>query len=252
MKTRIHALAGIAATALVATFMTATIVAEVIIRDRAVILGVKTAILFALIILIPSVMIAGSTGRSLLAAGRTAPLLRDKKRRAALVAVIGLTVLVPCAITLRILAGHATMAGLLTSFRRSSWQAGPSISACWPATGRARSPPPPPAAGLRRPRTRAETLRSASRSHGGAAADTGIVNHERRHQRSTDPGHGIPGRRRRRRGMGDRNCPGSPGQTPRTLPPGECGRRGKADRQYDRPYTGRRPAHFRPIFAWAP
>ena len=108
VKTRIHALAGIAATALVATFMTATIVAEVIIRDRAVILGVKTAILFALIILIPSVMIAGGTGRSL-AAGRTAPLLRDKKRRAALVAVIGLTVLVPCAITLRILAGHAAI-----------------------------------------------------------------------------------------------------------------------------------------------
>lgn len=103
MKTRIHALAGIVATALVASFMTATIIVEVIVREKAAILGVKTAILFALIILIPSVMIAGGTGRSL-AAGRTAPLLTGKKRRATLVAVIGITVLVPCAITLRILA----------------------------------------------------------------------------------------------------------------------------------------------------
>ena len=49
MKSRIHALAGIAATALVAAFMTATIIVEVIVREKAAILGVKTAILFALI-----------------------------------------------------------------------------------------------------------------------------------------------------------------------------------------------------------
>jgi hypothetical protein len=106
MKSRFHALAGIAATALVATFMTATIIVEVIIREKAAILGVKTAILFALIILIPCVMIAGGTGRSL-AVGRTSPLLKAKKRRATLIAVIGITVLVPCAITLRILAADA-------------------------------------------------------------------------------------------------------------------------------------------------
>ena len=106
-KNRIHAVAGILAIALVATFMTATIIVEIV-GDKAAVLGVKTAILFALIILIPSIVIATGTGRSL-AASRTSPLLKNKKRRAALIAVIGIVVLVPCAITLRIFAADSNL-----------------------------------------------------------------------------------------------------------------------------------------------
>jgi hypothetical protein len=106
VKNRIHPLAGMLAIALVATFMTTTITVEIV-GNKTAILGAKTAILFALIILIPSVVIAAGTGRSL-ATGQNSPLLRNKKRRAALVAVIGIAVLVPCAIILRILAADGS------------------------------------------------------------------------------------------------------------------------------------------------
>lgn len=103
MKSRIHALAGIVAMVLVASFMTATITVEIIGNDAGI-LAVKTAILFALIVLIPSIIAAAASGRSL-AANRKSPLLTNKKRRAAAIAVVGIVVLVPCAVTLRILAG---------------------------------------------------------------------------------------------------------------------------------------------------
>jgi hypothetical protein len=102
VKGRVHATAAIVAIVLVATFMTATITVEVL-GDADAVLATKTAILFALLLLIPSVMIAGGTGRSLVA-GRTSPLLRAKQRRTAAVAVIGLGVLLPAAVILRALA----------------------------------------------------------------------------------------------------------------------------------------------------
>lgn len=102
MTKRIHAAAGITAMTLVATFMVATIGAELV-GDPSAVLAVKTAILFALSVLIPSVMIAGASGRSL-AARRTSTLLRRKRRRGTIVAVVGITVLVPCAVVLRALA----------------------------------------------------------------------------------------------------------------------------------------------------
>jgi hypothetical protein len=106
MKKRIHAMSGIAALALVATFMMATIVVEIV-GDHSAIAAVKTAIVFALFALVPSVIIAGATGRSM-AAGRQAPVFRRKRRRAALIAMIGILVLVPCAVVLQIMAvdGH--------------------------------------------------------------------------------------------------------------------------------------------------
>jgi drug/metabolite transporter superfamily protein YnfA len=104
MKRRIHVIAGLLALTLVGTFMIATIVVEIV-GDRSAVVAVKTAILFALVALVPSVMIAGLTGRSM-AAGRRAPLIRRKQRRTALVAVVGIAVLVPCAVVLRAMAVH--------------------------------------------------------------------------------------------------------------------------------------------------
>jgi len=115
MKRRIHAVAGITAMTLVATFMVATIVVEIV-GDRSAVLGVKTAIVFALFVLIPSVMIAGGTGRSM-AAGRKAPLLRRKQRRTALIAVVGIVVLVPCAVVLRMLAADGNFGGAFVALQ---------------------------------------------------------------------------------------------------------------------------------------
>lgn len=99
---RVHAAAGCLALVLVAAFLVATLTAEAS-GDPQAILLVKTAIVFAMVMLVPSVMIAGATGRSM-AAGRRAPLLRRKQRRTVAVATIGIGVLVPCAVTLRMLA----------------------------------------------------------------------------------------------------------------------------------------------------
>jgi hypothetical protein len=102
VKNRVHALSGILAIILVTSFMATTVITEIV-GEKGIILTAKTAILFALVVLIPSIIIASGTGRSL-AAGRTSPLLNTKKLRAALIAVVGIVVLVPCAVTLRILA----------------------------------------------------------------------------------------------------------------------------------------------------
>lgn len=102
MKSRIHAAAGILAITLVASFMTATVAVETF-GSHGSVRTVKTAILFALLLLIPSVMVAGASGRSL-AGGRSSPLLRAKQRRTGAVAVVGLGVLLPAAVILQNLA----------------------------------------------------------------------------------------------------------------------------------------------------
>lgn len=102
MKSRVHAIAGTIAITLISLFMVSTILSELL-GETGTVQLVKTTILYALAILIPSVMIAGGSGRSL-GSGRTAPVLTSKKRRTAGVAAIGLLVLVPCAVVLQRLA----------------------------------------------------------------------------------------------------------------------------------------------------
>ncbi|PJE97071.1 hypothetical protein CUT44_11730 [Streptomyces carminius] len=103
MKTRVHAVAGVLALALISLFFTASAVVEIF-GDDAAVRAVKTAVVFALFVLVPCMAITGATGRSLGAPRRRAPLIRRKQRRMAAAAAIGLLVLVPCAITLRIFA----------------------------------------------------------------------------------------------------------------------------------------------------
>ncbi|MGP4003257.1 hypothetical protein [Streptomyces sp. 8N706] len=102
MKTRIHAIAGFLALTLISLFFTASVTVEIIGGERAVAF-VKTGIVIALFVLVPSMMVAGGTGRSLVR-GRTAPLIRRKQRRMAAAAAIGIAVLVPCAVVLQSLA----------------------------------------------------------------------------------------------------------------------------------------------------
>ncbi|GGN94130.1 MULTISPECIES: hypothetical protein [Streptomyces] len=103
MKTRVHAVAGVLALTLISLFFTASAAVEIFGDDHAVQV-VKTAIAFALFALVPCMAITGGTGRSLGANRRRAPLIRRKQRRIAAAAAIGLLVLVPCAVTLQVLA----------------------------------------------------------------------------------------------------------------------------------------------------
>ncbi|HSV66808.1 MAG TPA: hypothetical protein VLJ59_12975 [Mycobacteriales bacterium] len=101
-KSRIHAVAGTFALILISLFFLSSIVVEVAGSERAVV-AVKTAILYALVLLVPSMAITGGSGRAL-AGKRGGGRIGRKKRRMAVVALIGLGVLIPCAVTLHRLA----------------------------------------------------------------------------------------------------------------------------------------------------
>ncbi len=99
MKSRVHVIAGVLGLTLIVLFFTSSIVVETI-GDEHAVGRVKTMILFGVLVLVPSMMVTGATGR-ILAGKRENPLIRAKKQRMVAVATIGLTVLVPCAVTLQ-------------------------------------------------------------------------------------------------------------------------------------------------------
>lgn len=95
---RVHPLAGGLALTLIAGFWTATVLVELIGAPAAV-AGVKTAIAWALLALVPALAAAGASGTTL-ARGRRDPLLDAKRARTRLAAANGLLVLVPAALWL--------------------------------------------------------------------------------------------------------------------------------------------------------
>ena len=94
---------------LVATFWTATVVAESALGPQAI-LAVKTAILYGMIGLVPALALAGGTGFSL-AGSRGGRLIRTKKRRMPVLAANGLLILAPSAVFLHARAATATFDG---------------------------------------------------------------------------------------------------------------------------------------------
>jgi hypothetical protein len=103
---RAHAAGGILALTLITTFFVSSVVVELFGDEHAVVL-VKTLILLGVFVLAPGLMVTARTGR-VLAGRRRGPLVRGKKRRTVAAAVIGITVLIPCAVLLHRLsaAGH--------------------------------------------------------------------------------------------------------------------------------------------------
>lgn len=100
----LHRIGGVLALALVLLFWTAT-VTSLALGDHAAIVRVKTTIAWGLLALVPAVIAANATGFRLAEQrrrpGRALPrLLARKQRRGIIVAVLGLTVLVPCALWL--------------------------------------------------------------------------------------------------------------------------------------------------------
>lgn len=110
MKTIIHAGAGTLAMILIAGFLTATLISELLLNE-AVVLMVKKAILAGICLLIPAMAITGGSGFSL-ARGRHSPAIDRKRNRMKIIAANGLLILLPLAILLYLRAA----AGLFDSF----------------------------------------------------------------------------------------------------------------------------------------
>lgn len=105
MKKALHVLAASVAFLCILGFWLASAVAELWL-DAAAVVTVKTAILQAMWLLIPSLMATAGSGFAL-ARQRGGRLVEEKKRRMPLIALNGLLILLPAAILLR----HKAAAG---------------------------------------------------------------------------------------------------------------------------------------------
>jgi hypothetical protein len=104
MLTNLHRIAALLAFLCIAAFMTSTLIAELFLSHASV-AAVKQAIVTALLVLVPLLMITGGSGFAL-AKGRVAALISAKQRRMPLIAFNGLLVLVPLAVFLNLKAGQ--------------------------------------------------------------------------------------------------------------------------------------------------
>lgn len=103
MKTRIHAFAGALALLTICVFWVATAMTELF-GDATAIAAVKNGILAGMLVLVPSMVVAGASGFSLGKGWRSPAVLR-KKQRMKIIAANGILVLVPSAVFLASKAG---------------------------------------------------------------------------------------------------------------------------------------------------
>ncbi len=96
---RIHPAAGILGFATILTFWTSTVALEAFGSQQAI-LAVKTGILWGMIVLIPSLAVAGATGFRLAGPISKGP-VAAKKRRMPFIAANGILILIPCAVVLQ-------------------------------------------------------------------------------------------------------------------------------------------------------
>lgn len=95
MKIKIHIIAATLALLTIGSFWTSSLFVEVFgtLQDIAL---VKKAILYGMLILIPSMIATGASGFKL-AGNRKSPIISTKQTRMKLVAINGLFILLPCA-----------------------------------------------------------------------------------------------------------------------------------------------------------
>jgi hypothetical protein len=119
---RIHFTAAVAAVAIVASFLVATLLAEGL-GDERTIATVKAAIVRVVPALVVVMATAGLTGRRL--GGRSrAPVVVRKARRMRAIGATGLLVLVPCAIVLDRLAAGGNLGGTFVAVQSVELVAG--------------------------------------------------------------------------------------------------------------------------------
>ncbi len=104
MRSRVHVIAGVLGLTLITLFFTASIAVELGGGEQAV-TQVKQLIVFGLLVLVPSMIVTGGSGRSLIGKRRS-PLIRIKQKRMIAIGAIGLGVLTPCAILLQQLSAN--------------------------------------------------------------------------------------------------------------------------------------------------
>ena len=98
MKTRIHSIAGLLAIVIIATFWLGTVGVELFGAEEHIRI-VKLMIPWGLLILVPSLALAGGIGH-LLGRGRTGRLVASKRKRMPFVAANGVVILIPAALFL--------------------------------------------------------------------------------------------------------------------------------------------------------
>lgn len=103
MKTKIHAFAGALALLTICTFWGSTAVAELF-GDASAIAMVKSGILAGMLVLVPSMAVAGASGFALSKSWRN-PMVQRKKQRMKIIAANGVLILVPSAVFLATKAG---------------------------------------------------------------------------------------------------------------------------------------------------
>lgn len=122
MRTKLHAIVGTLAFCCVATFWSATTLAEGFL-DLPTITWVKVAITQALWLFVPCMALVGATGFSL--GGRsTHPLVLAKRRRMPLIAANGLLVLTPAALFLSAKAQTGAFDAAFYAVQTLEWFAG--------------------------------------------------------------------------------------------------------------------------------
>jgi len=109
MITRIHAAAGVIGFLTILTFWTSTVASELFGSHEAI-SAVKQAILWGMLVLVPSMAAAGGTGFKLLGS-RSDALALAKKRRMMVIGPNGVLVLIPCAFYLASLAANGQFTG---------------------------------------------------------------------------------------------------------------------------------------------
>ena len=103
MKTKIHAFAGALALLTICIFWSATVLSEIF-GNAATVSAVKNGILAGMLVLVPSMAIAGASGFSL-GKGWRSPAVARKKQRMKIIAANGILILVPSAVFLASKAG---------------------------------------------------------------------------------------------------------------------------------------------------
>jgi hypothetical protein len=119
---RLHLAASTVALLTIAAFLASSATVEAVAGD-AEIYSVKRWILRGLVVLVPALAAAGLSGRRLAGRSRAAIVLR-KLRRLQLVAGIGITVLIPCVVTLERLAARRDLGLTFQSVQTLEFLAG--------------------------------------------------------------------------------------------------------------------------------
>lgn len=103
MKATLHAIAGALALLTISSFMLGTLYSELLADHETVLMVKRLIVMPGLFILVPCLAVTGASGFSL-AKGRKARLIDVKRKRMPFIAANGILILIPCALTLRMLA----------------------------------------------------------------------------------------------------------------------------------------------------